>query len=123
MKWPVTSAFMLAAALGAMALQGCSSSEQYGKAVTEGTVTAISDILAEPAAYEGRAVRVRGEIITECPSGCWFELGDGPAVVYVDIASEGLAIPQRLGKKATVEGTVTVEGKQTKILGKGVEIR
>ena len=44
-------------------------------------------------------------------------------MIYVDIAPHGLAIPQRVGSKVAVEGTVSVEDGQVRFVGKGVEIR
>ena len=69
-------------------LQGCGGSEHYGEVLAQKETTPISDILADPAAYSGKTVRVSGKISTECPAGCWFELGDGPAVLYVDIGGQ-----------------------------------
>lgn len=112
------------AALLALALlaQSCGSVETYGEAVTLKTKTAVSDILQNPAMYDGKTVRVEGKIANECPSGCWFELRESTAIIYVDLAPRGLAIPQYVGKGVVVEGTVLVEGSRAKIHAKGVEI-
>lgn len=101
---------------------GCGKAERYGEEFTVTEATAVSDILANPATYEGRTVRIEGEIARECPTGCWFDLKDGSAVIYVDIGPRGLAIPQRVGRKVAVEGTVSREDGQPRFLGKGVEI-
>jgi hypothetical protein len=114
---------LLAAAAALAGLAGCGGAERYGDALTLSTVTAVSDVLAAPASFEGRTVRIEGEISRECPSGCWFDVKDGAATVYVDIAPAGLAIPQRVGRRVAVEGTVSVEDGQVRFIGKGVEIR
>jgi len=113
------------AAMAALAgLAGCGrGAERAGDALTLTTVTAVSDILTNPASFAGRTVRIEGEISRECPSGCWFDVTQGGATVYVDIAPAGLAIPQRVGRTVAVEGTVSVEDGQVRFLGKGVEIR
>jgi hypothetical protein len=108
--------------LAALLAQGCGGSETYGEAVTETTRTAVADILQEPETYAGKMVRVEGTIANECPSGCWFELREGGAIIYVDLAPRGLAIPQHVGKKVVVAGTVIVDGMRVQIHAKGVEI-
>lgn len=110
-------------AVAAFAVTGCGGAEQYGESFTQSDVTAVSEIFAAPASYEGRTVKVEGDIVTECPSGCWLELRDGSEIIYIDLGRAGIAIPQRVGKSVTVEGVVTTEDAQTKLLGKGVEIR
>jgi hypothetical protein len=109
--------------LAVAVIQGCGGAETYGDAITETEVTAVSDILTNASGYDGRTVRVEGKIATECPSGCWFELQDGSAVIYVDIAPHGLAIPQKVGSRVVVEGEIVVANGRTKLIGKGVEIR
>lgn len=108
--------------LAALVLSGCGGGEQYGEKLTVTEVTAVSDILANPASFAGRTVRIEGEISRECPTGCWFDVTDGGATIYVDIAPQGLAIPQHVGSKIVVEGTVSTESGQTEFLGKGVEV-
>lgn len=94
----------------------------YGEAMSGLSITKISDILARPGEYDGKAVALRGKIVQECPTGCWFNLEDQTGVIYVDIKPSGFAIPQYTGKEVTVEGTVTVRGQRVMILGKGVKI-
>jgi len=119
----LTRGGLLAAVAALAGLAGCGGAERYGDALTLSTVTAVSDILASPASFEGRTVRIEGEISRECPSGCWFDVKDGNAVIYVDIAPAGLAIPQKVGSAVAVEGAVSVEEGQVRFLGRGVEIR
>ena len=118
--WGAALAITVVAA--ALVLGGCGKGEQYGEKLTVTEVTAVSDILSNPASFAGRTVRIEGEISRECPSGCWFDVKDGAATIYVDIAPQGLAIPQHVGSKIVVEGTVSTESGQTEFLGKGVEI-
>jgi hypothetical protein len=113
----------IVAVLTGLVLGGCGRSEQYGEKLTVTEVTTVSAILANPAAFAGRTVRIEGEISRECPSGCWFDVTNGGATIYVDIAPQGLAIPQHVGSRIVVEGTVSTVDGQTEFLGKGVEIR
>ena len=107
----LTSEAVLIGLLLAFALAlGCGKTETYGEAIMETEVTAVSDILGSPAAYDGETVRIEGKIATECPSGCWFELQDDGAIIYVDIAPHGLAIPQKVGSRVVVEGEPLEEG-------------
>lgn len=121
---PIAAALAAAVTLTALVLGGCSRGpEQYGEKLTVTEITPVSDILANPGAFAGRTVRIEGEIARECPTGCWFDVRDGGATIYVDIGPQGLAIPQHVGGKVVVEGMVSTENGQTEFLGKGVEIR
>ncbi len=108
--------------LGMLIVQGCGRDESYGEDMAGQEMTAIADILTDPGNYTGKTVTVAGKIATECPSGCWFEVADGGAIIYVDIAPAGLAIPQRVGKKVVVKGTVSSAENRTMVSGTGVKI-
>lgn len=107
----------------ALLMQACARTERYGEVTPGSGTTAVKEILSRPQEYRGKTVRVEGRIVTECPTGCWFEMKEDGAVLYVDIGRQGLAIPQRLGRKVAVEGTVAVDGAIVKLEGRGVEIR
>ncbi len=107
----------------AFVFSGCGKPVLYGAASTVADITSAADILSNPEDFEGKSVKVEGRIVTECPSGCWFEIEEGNARLYVDIAPSGLAIPQKVGSKVTVEGAVTVEDNKAKLIGRGVEIK
>lgn len=104
-------------------IAGCSKIENYGKAVSEADATEISDILSNPKNYEGKTVKVEGKIITECPTGCWFDLKDETGAIYIDINDSGFAIPQKTGHRAIAEGKVKTKNGKVQIMGKGVEIK
>jgi hypothetical protein len=122
MRKLMSEAVLVGVVLAIMAAQGCGGSETYGQTVTETRATAVPDILTNPADYNGKTVKVEGKVATECPSGCWFELRDGGALIYVDLNPQGLAIPQKVGKQVLVEGRVVIEDGRAKIYGTGVEI-
>lgn len=72
-------------------------------------VVSISEIIKNPSAYNKTDVLVRGKIITECGSGCWFILDDGTGTLYVDLAPNNFAIPQIRGTTVVVHGTIGVK--------------
>ncbi|MBD3368717.1 MAG: hypothetical protein GF405_11190 [Candidatus Eisenbacteria bacterium] len=104
-------------------IAGCGGGETYGEPLSNAAVTPVSEILADPASFGDDQIKIEGEIVRECPSGCWFELEDDGAAIHVDIAPSGLAIPQKVGGTATVEGVVLVRDGRTMLVGSGVMIR
>jgi hypothetical protein len=93
--------------------------------VNRDKLTAVDDILADPKAYEGKTVTIDGMINMECPSGCFFYLAVAGtnAAILVDLKPAGLAIPQKVGRRVLVEGTVAIKDNLPVLFGKGVEIR
>jgi hypothetical protein len=102
---------------------GCGRTEMFGERISNRNITPIKDIVARPEQYVGKPVTVKGVIALECNTGCWFNLKDGAAVIYTDINPSGFAIPQKVGRTAVVEGTVSVEEGKLTLTGKAVEIR
>lgn len=109
----------------ALALSGCTkkSNQTYGQPVSGQPSTELEQILSNPADFQDKTVTLEGEIITECPTGCWFDMKQGGAVVHVDLKPSGFAIPQKTGRTVRIEGTVKVEGDAIEIIGTGVEIK
>ena len=106
------------------ALGGCrKKAEQYGREISNPNLADVKAILTEPGDFEGKTVTIEGKIVRECPTGCWFDVEQGTAIIHVDINPSGFAIPQKTGKMVTVEGTISVRNKQPVLIGKGVEIR
>ena len=105
---------MITAAILALCLTAGMSAavKKYGKDLTLKETTKISDIYANPDAFNGKTVKVRGAIVEVCEmKGCWialasdkefqqmrFKVDDGVIVFPLD--AKGLT--------ATVEGVVTV---------------
>jgi hypothetical protein len=90
-------------------------------AKTENEIAKISDILGNPKTYGGRIVTVKGKITSECPSGCWFTLQEGNAVIYIDLAPNNLVIPQKKGSTAIVTGEIIREGNDIYMVGSKVD--
>lgn len=119
--WILTAAFAAIVMMGV----GCGSkAETFGQPVTGDVQLVTSDqILSEPETFVGQSVRLEGEIIRECPTGCWFDMKDAGGMIHVDIKPSGLAIPQRIGKDVAVVGELHERDGQTVFIGRGVEIR
>ena len=76
---------------------------------TEGSPIALSEIVADPARYDGREVLTEGEVKRVCQRrGCWLELTDsGGARAFVPMAGHAFTVPiESVGAQALVEGTV-----------------
>lgn len=107
-----------------MGLSGCrKSSPVYGKDIENPQATELKEVLTNKAAFNDKTITVEGKIVNQCPTGCWFDLQEGSAVVHVDINPSGFALPQSPGKTVRVEGTVKVDGDTLEIIGTGVEIK
>jgi len=108
-----------------LTLSGCGRKEtkKHGQEISNYTLTKVDAILKEAGNFDGKTVTIEGEIIRECPTGCWFDIKNQAAVIHVDIKPSSFAIPQKIGKKVTVEGKVSVRNNQPIIVGTGVEIK
>ena len=109
-----------------MGISGCNgnsgdNSERYGVNISEKEVVSVKDIYSNPNEYLNQTVRLEGEIVRECSSGCWFFLEDKTGTIYVDINPSGLSIPPKVGKKVVVEGVPENRNGRITINGKGVE--
>ena len=109
--------------LGVSGCNGNSSdnSERYGVDITEKKVVSVKDIYTNPNEYLNQTVRLEGEIVRECSSGCWFFLEDETGTIFIDINPSGLSIPPKVGKKVVVEGVPENKNGRISINGKGVE--
>jgi len=114
--------FLLFSASLIVLIAGCKSAvERYGAETSDQTITKIENITADFANFDGKTVKVAGQIINECPGGHWFNLKGEKAVIYVTLS--GFTLPQKVGQTVVVEGDVINEGGRLTILGKGVEIK
>jgi hypothetical protein len=80
----------------------------YGEALTLEATTPIADIVADPRGFDGRRVRVTGEVEGVCPmKGCWMNLRQGDAVVQIKVEDDVIVFPaDAVGDEATAEGVV-----------------
>lgn len=101
-----------AAATGAAPAKAEVVGTSYGAGVKLAETTPIDKILADPKAFQGKAVRVEGMITDVCPKrGCWLELaGSGPGKKLRFKVTDGeMVFPMdSKGKRAVAEGVVAV---------------
>jgi len=85
----------------------------YGAGVTIDDKVSIDDLLADPAAYDGKTVRVEGMVTDVCPKrGCWMDLaGDGPGKKVRFKVDDGvMTFPlEAKGSQAVAQGKVAVQ--------------
>jgi hypothetical protein len=114
-----------AAPAAAAGTQGTTGPADNGTAVatvvTAANTARIGDILQDPRGFGGKTVVVEGKIASECPSGCWFTLKDGNAVIYIDLNPSNMVIPQKKGAYAKVTAEVVTEGGDVYLIGKKVD--
>jgi len=109
----------------AFAVSGCGKTgdESYGAPIADRQITELKQIVSEPETFKDKKVTLEGKIIRQCPTGCWFDMQQGTAVMHVDINPSGFAIPQKPNKTVLVEGTVSVTDGQVEVIGTGVEVK
>lgn len=94
--------------LAAMAVPA--GAETYGDGVTLGESTPIADLMKDPSSFEGKTVRVEGEVNAVCEKmGCWMMLQDGAAEVRIKVDDGVIVFPaEAIGQWAAAQGEVTV---------------
>ena len=84
--------------------------KKYGKDLTLSETTKISDILSNPAEFEGKKVLVEGLVVNVCEKrGCWIELSSDKEYesIRVKVNDGEIVFPlEAKGEKALVEGEV-----------------
>jgi hypothetical protein len=88
------------------------SPKKYGKALTEKSLTKVSDILASPKKFDGKRVRVQGAVVDVCSErGCWIKIASDKEFESIRFKVEDGVIVFPLdakGKDAVAEGVVSV---------------
>jgi len=123
MKRTIGSTAATAALVATLVLGGCGGGEQYGEPPAGRDATPVAEVVADPTAFEGRDITVRGTIERECPTGCWFDLQGETAIIHVDLSPHGLAIPQHVNRTATVDGVVALRDGRAIVHAEGVTIQ
>jgi len=125
MKYASMAAAGLVVVLVALLATGCGgarSKAAYGRAIPpDMAVTTAAEILANPAAFEGKDVLVQGKVTSECPSGGWIWLRDGSGDIYVNMHPTNVFIPQRVGSDVQALGRVVVESGSPQVVGYGLK--
>ena len=82
----------------------------YGAGITLAEKISISEILAEPAKFEGKRVLVEGTVVDVCKKrGCWIDISGGEEfeTIKVKVKDGEIVFPlSAKGNKALVEGFV-----------------
>ena len=73
--------------------------------------------------YEGKTIKVEGEITQECPTGRWFHLKKENSLIFVNLHPAYFSIPQAVGHTVVAEGRLLREGPRLEIVGSGVEVK
>ncbi len=109
--------------IGLMAFfAGCSAKKDiYGETISTQSVTLIDDLISKPKDFDGKMIKVEGQIIDECPGGHWFHLKGSKEIIYVTLS--GFTLPQRVGETVSVEGNLIDNNGSPALLGKGVEVK
>lgn len=105
-------------AVAAVALALCATvavsaaGKKYGKDITLKETTKISDIFAQPDAFNGKRVKVQGAIVDVCSEkGCWIMIASDKEfqAIRFKVDDGVIVFPMtEKGKTAIVEGVVTV---------------
>ena len=103
---PATALLM---ALGTVAIRGA---ETFGAAPTVKDATPIAQLLAKPADFQGKTVRVEGIVTGVCTMrGCWMGIAPadapkGPSIL-IKVDDGVIVFPENArGKRATAQGVV-----------------
>lgn len=107
---------------GLITLAGCKREDKYGKALDANLpYETVGSVLANPAQFLDKEVALKGKIVKECGSGCWFYLDDGTGSIYVDLAPGNFAIPQRTGRVVMLKGKVMKDEERIVVHASGVQ--
>ena len=96
--------------------------EHYGNSFTGAPLVSIAQLTEKGT---GRDVRIEGKIVRQCPvSGCWFYLDDGKGhQTRVELGKVVPKLPQKIGRRAVVQGRLVDMGKEPVFAGSGVEFK
>ena len=116
----MTRLVFIATLLMAVATVAIRGAETFGAAPTVKEVTAIPQLLAKPADFQGKTVRVEGIVTGVCTMmGCWMALAptDAPKgqAILIKVDDGVIVFPTSArGKRATAQGVVERVGSADK---------
>jgi hypothetical protein len=99
--------------------------EHHGALFNNPPAVSLKALKEQPEQHLGKSARIEGRIARQCPaSGCWFILDDGQGnKVHVEMSGSTPTLPQRVGKRAVVEGQLIKMGEEYEFTGTGVEFK
>ena len=85
--------------------------DYYGAGVREDEAVAAAEIMAQPAAFDGKNLLVTGTIVNVCQTkGCWMRIGTTDQNVFVKFKDYGFFMPMdSAGRTVVMEGTLAVK--------------
>lgn len=119
----LTGIFLVLLIMILAVVYGCAKVEQYGEPLSFRETTRIVEIMKNPSEYIGKTVKVEGKIVSECPTGCWFNVADETGTLYIDLMGANIAIPQKVGHDVILEGKIKDRAGTPIIHGTGVVIQ
>ncbi len=80
--------------------------KQFGAAITETKSTPLTELIKEPAKFNGQTVRTEGVVTAVCKSrGCWMEIGDENGTAHIKMAGHSFFVPKTAsGHRAVIQG-------------------
>lgn len=112
---------LVAAVAACITLSGCAAPQRsFGEPMklADAETISVGKLLADPTPYEGKYVRVSGQVVTVCESaGCWMDIADSPEksaprlfVKFTCPGEGGRLIPmEAVGHAAVVEGVLKLD--------------
>lgn len=97
----------------------------YGGDFTSIPVMPAAKLLATPADYVGKSVKVEGEVAKVCQSmGCWLAFEDGEKSITVNMKDHGFSVDKKgAGSWCEVEGTVEKVGEEFTMTASAVRMK
>ncbi len=84
--------------------------EFYANGVHAGGVVDVADVLSDPASFQGRTIRVRGDIAKVCPvKGCWVKVGPEANSLFVKFQNCDSYLPVDLTGSLICEGEMEIK--------------
>lgn len=82
--------------------------KNFGAAFTVEKASPAKDVLADPASFAGKTVRIEGHVADVCQNkGCWLVVTEGQNSVRVTMKDYGFFVPtDSTGATADLEGTI-----------------
>lgn len=110
---------VILAAGAAFLYQRATAPEVFGKPFQARESLSLDQVLAGTDRFMNADVRLSGRIVRQCPSaGCWFYLEDGAGKrLRVELGHLGMKFPQRVGRRADVEGRLLNNGRELELVG------
>jgi len=87
------------------------SKQSFGGKVTLEKTTSLADVYANPEKFEGKEIRIDGEITQVCQhKGCWIKMTEGNKDLIVRFKDYGFFVPKdAAASKVTIQGIFTTE--------------